>query len=468
MNSTFQAGAAKRSIVPSNDLIRRSPESFACNQCDVQGSPLQVKALALSSGNQRVLLVSLDLCVMLNPNFHRMRKAISEQVTLGTDEIIVTISHSHSAPYVVATDPPDPYFDFICRLAVEASAEAWQNRQPAKIGHDRTFAVGASFCTQLPLPNGGVYFTRDFRESLAVGRPVDPRLNVIRIDDLEGRPLAGWVRFAAHPACVIFNTPISAEYPGYLTDRLSETVAGGAPVLFGYGVSGDVNCVPLFGKEEDSRNLGLQLANLAGPVFEKIVTAVPHRFSAGAVSVDLPLDPVPSIETLDKEIEEIQSFIAGLDKDPTLVWILGVNCWKTWPVAQKKKYVVPLLDWTQKVKTALLAGEVFPRTWPSSLSGLIVDDVGLLFFSGEPYTALGLSLAAKSPLTETLLQGWGNGSDGYLGTDEDKKRGGYEMYTSVRNHSLIKCLRPLPYGYGAGDLLVKRCLDLIDRFLKLS
>ena len=108
----------------------------------------------------------------------------------------------------------------------------------------------------LPLPGGGVKFTRDFREGLASGRPVDPRLSVLRIDALDGSRLAGWVCFAAHPSVVIFDAPVSAEYPGYLTDRLKRTLTGGAPVLFGVGACGDVNCVPMFGSEEDSRRLG--------------------------------------------------------------------------------------------------------------------------------------------------------------------------------------------------------------------
>lgn len=473
MNSPFLAGAARQSIVPTPELMAQSPGCFPCTRKGEEGSPLQVKALALSCGDQRWLHVSLDLCVLMNWNYERVRETIARDTGLALNEIVVAITHSHSAPYVTTRDAADPYFDFIRRQSAAAAVAAWNARVPARIGYggtwtagdsfnQRVHVTGASFNRRIAMPDGGVYFTRDYREGLAAGRPVDPRLTVVRIDTLDGRPIAGWVRFAAHPACVIFDAPLSAEYPGYMTERLSETVAQGAPVLFGYGVSGDVNCVPMFGKEEDSRTLGLNLAHLAGPVFERIRTTVPRRISVASRVVELPLDPAPSIETLDREIAEVRSFIAGLDRDPALVWILGVNCWKTWSVAQKKRYAAPLGEWAEKMKAAILAGRTFPRTWPSNVAALIVDDIALVFQSGEPFTALGLSLAGRSPLSETLLMGWGNGGDGYLGTDEDKQRGGYEVYTSVRTHGLEAGLRPLPYAYGAAEVLLRECLGMIE------
>ena len=477
MSSPFLAGAARQSIMPTPELMAQSPGCFPCTRKGEEGSPLQVKALAMSCGVQRWLHVSLDLCVLMNWNYDLIRDTIARDTGLALNEIVVAITHSHSAPYVTTRDAADPYVDFIRRRTVEAAVAAWNSRVPARIGHggtwtagdsfnQRVHVTGASFNQRIAMPDGGVYFTRDYREGLAAGRLVDPRLTVVRIDTLAGRPIAGWVRFAAHPACVIFDAPLSAEYPGYMTERLSETVAQGAPVLFGYGVSGDVNCIPMFGKEEDSRTLGLNLASLAGPVFERIRTTVPLRMSVGSRVVDLPLDPAPSIEALDKEIAEVRAFIADLDRDPALVWILGVNCWKTWSVAQKKRYAAPLAEWAEKMKDSILAGRTFPRTWPSNVAALIVDEIALVFQSGELFTVLGLSLAARSPLPETLLMAWGNGGDGYLGTDEDKQRGGYEIYTSVRTNGLEAGLRPLPYASGAAEYLLREVLEMIEEMAR--
>ncbi len=458
----FLAGASSRSIMPTKEMVNNSIHSNMSVRFDELGSPVNTKALALTFGDKSIVLIALDISGVKNSHSDPMRKAIAAGIGLKPDEIILSASHSHSTPFLEPMDGPHPYFDFVLRQSVEAAKEAWKLRRPARYGHDVIYVVGASFNTRVPMPDGGVKFTRDFREGLASGRPIDPRLNIFRFDDENGKPIAGWVRFATHPACVIFNTPISGEYPGYMTESLSKTVAAGAPVLFGYGSSGDLNCIPMFGSESDSRNLGRQLANLAAPAFEKIHTKKPTRFFFGNRTVELPLDPVPSIETLDKEIEEINTFIKALDTNPELEWVMGINCKREWPVKNKINHVKPLAEWAELMKQALKSGRKFPSTWPSEITALIIDDMGLIFYPGEPFAEIGFALSAQSPLEETLLMGMSNGANGYIGTDKDRLRGGYETYSSVRYSKLKEGLRPLPYTLGASECLISNCISLID------
>ena len=458
----FFAGAASRSIMPAKEMVNNSIHSNMTVRFDELGSPVNAKALALTFGDKSIVLIALDISGVKNSHSDHMRKAIAASIGLEPDEIVLSASHSHSTPFLEPMDGPHPYFDFVLKQSVEAVKEAWKLRRPARFGHDIINVVGASFNTRVPMPDGGVKFTRDFREGLASGRPIDPRLSIIRFDDENGKPIAGWVRFATHPACVIFNTPISGEYPGYMTERLSKTVAGGAPVLFGYGASGDSNCIPMFGSESDSRNLGRQLADLAAPVFEQIQTKIPRRLLSGNRTVNLPLDPPPSIETLDKEIDEINTFIKALDTKPELEWVMGINCKKEWPVKNKINHVKPLAEWAELMKQALKSGRKFPSTWPSEITALIIDDMGMVFYPGEPFTELGFALSTQSPLEETLLMGMSNGANGYIGTDVDRLRGGYETYSSVRYSKLKEGVRPLPYALGSGEFLIGNCISLID------
>ncbi len=461
MDDEFRAGGATRSIMPSPAMVDNTLHYAMTVRFDEPGSPLCAKALALSHGPTQCLLIALDSCGMGRAHAAALRCAAAAATGLSRAAIIVSASHSHSAPHFEPLERPHPYFELVQRAVGEVAAEAWAARQPARIGHGLADAVGASFNTRVPLPDGRVKFTRDWREGLASGRPVDPRLNVVRVDDLSGTPLAGWVRFAAHPACVIFDAPASGEYPGYLTERLSESAAGGAPVLFGYGASGDVNCVPMFGTEADACRLGVSLADLAAPVFEAIETRPPARMGMGSRAIVLPLDAPPSLATLDEEIAELGAFMAALDETPDLTWVIGINCGEGWPVAKKRGHVKPLLDWALWMRDEVQAGRNFPAAWPSELAALVVDDLGLVFHSGEPFTELGLSLAARSPLHETLLMGHGNGSEGYVGAAEDRRRGGYETYTNHRYRQPGPEARPLPYHETAGEALVAEALELI-------
>lgn len=435
---------------------------------DETGSPLQVKVLAMTLKNRSVVMVALDTAYIQQSSADWLRSEVAAAIGLDraeVAEIIVQCSHSHSTPFLESIDIPHRYLTQVTVACVEAAKRAWASRRPARIGHAVTHVIGASFNQRVHLPHGRVKFTRDYREGLASGRPIDPRLNVLRVDDEDGRPIAGWVRFAAHPACVIFDAPISAEYPGYMTDQLSQTVAGGAPVLFGFGAAGDVNCIPMFGTEDDARRLGMNLAGIAAPVFEAIETHTPQRLLVGGQSLEIPLDPAPTVKTLDREIDEVDAFLDQLETDPSAVWLLGSNAGVKWTVQKKKDWARPMRQWAERMKTAIEAGQTFPTSWPIQLMACVIDDLGLLFYSGEILTQIGLDIAARSPLAETLAVSHTNGWTGYLGTDEDRRRGGYETANWHRMFKPMKRIRPLPYALGAAETMIHGSLGLFKRIL---
>src|SRR4029079_15274744 len=104
-------------------------------------------------------------------------------------------------------------------------------------------------------------------------------------------------------------------------------------------------------------------------------------------------------------------------KDPDLEWVIGVNCKKDWSPDVKKRYVQPMLDWARRIREMLMRGERFPASWPRDVSVWIVDDLGLVFETGETLIGVSFDLCVRSPLKETLLMSLCNGADAYLGTD---------------------------------------------------
>jgi neutral ceramidase len=464
----FLAGVAVRNITPTREIIARDSGRAMTVRFDEQGSPMKAKALALSFRRKPRMLVALDLPGIKNRATQVLREAIAVATGLAIDDIVISCSHTHSTPFIEEPfdkDKPHPFLDLVTRQATAAAVEAMRAMRPARIGRGVTYAVGASFNTSVPLSDTRVKFTRDFREGLAAGRPIDPRLSMVRIDDDRGRPIAGWVHFASHPANVIFNAPISAEYPGYMTDRLSKLIDGAPPFLFGFGFAGDVNCIPMFGRECESRNLGFQLADLAAETFASIQTHSPQRFVARTAAIELPLDEPPSIQTLDREIKEVEDFMAALDKDPKLVWLLGFNFGDKWTIEKKRISAKPFANWARRAKEFLAAGNRFPRTWTRRVTAWTIDDLGLLFCPGETYTEIGMAISARSPLAETLSLSRCNGRDTYLVTDAERRRGGYQAALTVRydNREILdEENRPLPYALGAADRYIDQVLRLFD------
>ena len=464
MKHIFHAGIATTSIHPSSVMIYKSLHHNMTVRFDQQGSEMFTKVLVMSLKNQVAVIVTLDLVVMYTEQAILLRQQIADQLGLRIDQIIVHCTHSHSTPFPEPLTGPHPFMDYIVSQTICTAKQAWLSRKPARVGYGETYAVGASFNTDIPLEDGRVKMTRNFREGLASGEPIDPRLSIIRIDDAKGFPMAGWVRFAAHPACVIFNTPVSAEYPGYMTQRISKAF-NDIPVLFACGSSGDVNCIPMFGTEQQCEILGDQLADLVINEFRTIRTDEPAFLASGNLTIDLPLEAPPSTETLEHEIEEIDTFMREIEKNPELEWAMGINCGEEWSIDKKKKHYIDLKIWALKTIDRIRSGYEFPTVCTSVIGILVVDGIALVYYPGEPYVQLGLELSVKSPFEQTFLMSLGNGLRGYLCTKRIRERINYQGYSFVRYFE-EKGTNPLPYTPHAAEIMIHKTIEYLRQLRK--
>src|SRR5438105_6432655 len=142
-------------------------------------------ALVLDDGEQAAALVAVDL-LYADADFTRdVRRLACADTGLRPEAICVASSHSHNTPtvaFIRGAGEVDPaYRTWAARQTAQAIILAWQQRRPAR------FAVGKSEVV------GWTY-----NRTRANG-PVDTRLSIWRIDDLDGRPLAAVVNFQAHP-----------------------------------------------------------------------------------------------------------------------------------------------------------------------------------------------------------------------------------------------------------------------------
>ena len=128
---------------------------------------------------------------------------------------------------------------------VEAAAEADARLQPARLG----CGWGESTI--------GVYRreTRDGRDVLGEvpDHPIDSSVGVIRIDDLDGDPIAVVFRYSCHPVTMgPRSAVVSSDFPG-VARRVVETSLGGL-ALFLQGGGGNINPRAGMGYEDDCRD----------------------------------------------------------------------------------------------------------------------------------------------------------------------------------------------------------------------
>jgi len=372
----FRAGVAVRDITPEKPI----PMWGYSVRHDLPGKaaldPLMAQALVLELGGKRLALVSLDLGrAPTAKSTARIRAAAAAQAAI--DRVLLCASHTHHGPVLELVDEPgkgqgkhDDAVDYVRRLEdtiVETIVEAAGKLVEARVGW-------ASSETAL---------NRN-RQWKPTPRPVDPELFVLRVDNIEGNPLAVLVNFAAHPTIhSLFDMRWSAEWPGAM--RRVVEMEFGAPCLFAQGAAGDMSPVA-DGKERSIEAFGWKMAAAVLPLVKSIETKV------------------PSTSELLAEHNTFR-FKTRLDFNDAF----AIN------VLQRAFFpeLVAMLD------------EVEDNTIQPEMTVLLLNkELALVTASGEFFCQHAKRLKAESPAKETIFLGYCNGHHMYFPTREALEMGG--------------------------------------------
>lgn len=240
----FKAAVAKVDITPPAGLPmygffdRLQQNRVATGTLD----PLYARVLVLEAGDTRFALVTLDLGrTFSEPLLDQLRQQIRSAA--GISFLMVTASHTHSGPNLLDEYPgggPPAWERSAIQTIASAVAQASRHLVPAKVGTGAG-EVEIGYNRRLVRPDGTVtmLWTDPGKQPTL---PVDPTVLVMRIDDLQGKPLAIVVNYACHPVVLgSDNLQYSADFVGVMAHTV-EAAFGGAPIcLFVQGADGDIN-----------------------------------------------------------------------------------------------------------------------------------------------------------------------------------------------------------------------------------
>jgi hypothetical protein len=221
------AGAAKIDITPPIGFPMWGYGNRHADKCVGVLDPLQARALVLTLGGKSIALVSLDLGrAPTRTTTAAIRKRVLQG---GINEIFLVGSHTHHGPVLEMSGWPtanEPYSGELERKLIKVILDAKKACQPARVGCGSTM-------TDL---------NRN-RHSKRPDKPVDRELTVLRIEDMQGKPIAHAVNFAAH-ATMLPSTLLkfSADWPGAMAGVVEKET--GAPCLFLQGAAGDMSTNP--------------------------------------------------------------------------------------------------------------------------------------------------------------------------------------------------------------------------------
>ena len=450
MGTTLYAGAARRAINPQLGTGMAGLRLFGAPIQAIE-SDLTATVLVLGNGAAKVALIGVDLCIASVAEAGRLRAAVAEALGTPVSHVLLNLSHVHSSPalpeFMAMTDSAEDvpfrtrYERDLRSWLVEAALEADGLLRPARIGSGWGESAVGVYRREL----------RDGRDVLGEvpGHPIDPSVGVLRVDDLDGAPIAVVFRYSAHPVTVGSRSHVaSPDYPGPARDVLERNLGGLA--LFLQGCGGNVNPRAGIGYEvdcSDTKNrLGLELGGEALKVAAGIRTNtragerrplgnVPNilftpwepvdgetctHFAAAETTVPLEYDELPSAE----RARSIRAHWRRTREERVAGGALD------WEVRAAKKYE----HWATKLVAAVETGD---PTHDLRLQAIRVNDVVLVAMNMEIFFETGLEIRERSPVAHTFVLGYTNGCFGYLPRGEDYPDGGWKIDESYALPDLI-------------------------------
>ncbi len=425
---TLRAGAAVVDVTP-KDFPVNMVGNFGQNIADRAHDPLYARALVLDDGKTRLALVVVDNLGVSRGVADEAKDRAARRCGLLPDRILVSSTHTHTAPASDVADGPKEAVAYR-KILVDGIAEAVVRAH----GNLRTAAVGAA---AHPLPDE-VFNRRWFLKGgppvnpfggtdlvkmnpgtrpeglLRPAGPTDPDVSVISVQDAKsGRPLAVYANYSLH---YVGNTPaagVSADYFGEFARLMPARVGAKADGSDGFvamltnGTSGDVNNIPFnVSPPRPPRAPFEQVRVVAG----KTADAAWH--ARNKVTAHRP----------DARLGMLERELTLRRRKPTADQIDRANA----VVATKDGVKLPPLADNYARRTLALAK--VDDTLKVPLQVVRVGDTAICAIPFETFAEIGLELKRRSPFPRTIVVGIANDYNGYLPTPGQHKLGGYETW----------------------------------------
>ncbi|MCD8077034.1 MAG: neutral/alkaline non-lysosomal ceramidase N-terminal domain-containing protein [Lachnospiraceae bacterium] len=254
----LRAGASRVCITPSPDYF---PMEHFMNHM-TPGKPsvfsgkvredIFLRVLILENDADRLVFAVVDLPGA--PETAEVTPLIAECAGVPEEHVIYTATHNHSGLYGDNVDFEhifkEPFTTKIRRYRAwlreqipGAIRQAEEALEPVRLGVARSDCYLNVNRNEKELgPKAGTYGFRN-------GGPADRDLYLVRLDRLDGRPLAVLYNYAVHACMMIHNNPegigteISGDLPGRTARILEKEWGDEAVVLFTSGCAGDMNPV---------------------------------------------------------------------------------------------------------------------------------------------------------------------------------------------------------------------------------
>lgn len=432
--------------------------------------PSYVKALAISDGSKTAVIVTVDAVAIggigrIGNQYLPNVRAELKTDGIEPDNILVNASHCHS---IVRADTD--------QLTVQAVKEAVAAMVPVRVGTGRGREDRIMENRRLKMKDGSEV---DMRRAYSMPRdedvesvgPVDPEIGLLRLDRMDGTPLALVYNFACHPIHGVPGGGNTADFPGFASKAIEENLgdsASGKNVMafFIQGCAGDINpaMYKMVQQVHDTEHYGNQLGLSTLQAARQIQPRETSTLKAISEIIALPrgADLESRMEAIQAEQAKIVESLRGTDISlkTFLPLYMQHKVSEDFPAYYSQRYLhdkaqerdglkkldevnraslgayiqnIHAMEQLTRLQTNLnLLRMHLKQNQESALStvnveitGIRVGDFVLVTFGGELTVEIGLAIKKRSPAQNTFIAGYTNGYIYYLPTEKQRNNTGY-------------------------------------------
>jgi hypothetical protein len=415
--SVLRAGAAAVDITP-QQLPVIVCGGFLERTADRVQDSLHARALVLDNGTTRLGIVVVDTLMMPRELIDRAKSLTEQSTGIPADHLLVSATHTHSAPSVMAclgSRVDETYARGFAERVAQSVSLAAEALQPARIGwavvrdevhnHCRRWIFRPDRMATDPFGQTNVraHMHPGYESPNHVGPagPADPDLSVLAVQTRDGQPLAVLANYALH----YFGwEPVSSDFCGRFGDTLAPLIGAARREppfvgLMSQGTSGDSMWM-----DYSRPALKLSLQDYTDAVVQSALQAYRQIEYRDWV----PLDMAETTLTLRRRTPDAER----------LAWARNIlqELGDGLPRNQQEVYAREQLFLHERPEVEL------------KLQALRIGELGITAIPNEVFGITGLKIKRFSPLQPTFNIELANGAEGYIPPPEQHQLGGYTTW----------------------------------------
>lgn len=449
--------------------------------------PLKTTVTLLEDGSLRLCLITPHMNSPKGANISPLiRGSVAQALDLPLSQVLLMVSHNHtdlnlignhieaySALSLPPGEMPEPDLlpagrDFLDQL-VATAVRLPALLQPVTVWWAEGTEGRISYNRKGRRADGSTYLMREEdRDLLGVdfNGDIDRQAPIVVLKSVGGETVTALTQFTSHPcSCFHPEKPIVfGDWPQVACDHVAAHLSPAKPVAVSFlqGCAADVNSKGMFrGDVELSKKYGRMLADSYIAALANLQPSQRDGLDYAVDKVSIPLAPLPSQETLEAEIAEMEDFIrrANAGDENTLLCV-GQNFPRELTPAYRGKLVGMVLPWSRWALDLRRTGkgDAVPKTLDVEIHVFRLGDVGIVGMPFEPFQGIGRQIRAGSSLPLTIPCGYTNVSYGYLTDGPNTGDGEYQSA-----HYRYSKFRP-PYAKPAGDVVAAQAVEILNRF----